>query len=210
MTVSTPTVLVAAAPTLFRQGLLALFREHWPQLALTLTADATQVAELAGQRPFRLIVLDGALLPRFTLPALLGRLHRARPSQRLLVLADPRPLLPGPPPTRPNAQLLVPRHVLPQTLTAALAPWLDAAAADAAPAYPPRRAQAHPLPDPFSPRELEVLRLVVDDHCNEEIADRLCLSVRTVESHRRTLLHKAGTRTLVGLVARAVREGWVA
>lgn len=62
----------------------------------------------------------------------------------------------------------------------------------------------------FSPRELEVLRLVVGDYRNEQIADQLCLRVRTVESHRRTLLHKAGTRTLVGLAARAVREGWVA
>ena len=42
-----------------------------------------------------------------------------------------------------------------------------------------------------------MLRLVVADHCNQEIANSLCLSTRTVESHRRTLLHKAGTRTLV-------------
>jgi DNA-binding NarL/FixJ family response regulator len=56
---------------------------------------------------------------------------------------------------------------------------------------------------------LQVLSLVVADHCNAEIADKLCLSVRTVESHRRTLLQKAGTKTLVGLAARAVREGWV-
>jgi DNA-binding NarL/FixJ family response regulator len=31
-----------------------------------------------------------------------------------------------------------------------------------------------------------------------------------VETHRRNLLQKAGTRTVVGLTARAVREGWVA
>ena len=90
----------------------------------------------------------------------------------------------------------------PSALAAALAPWLDAAPA----AGPVRAAPA----GSFSPRELEVLRLVVADQCNDEIADHLCLSVRTVESHRRTLLHKAGTRTLVGLAARAVREGWVA
>ena len=65
-------------------------------------------------------------------------------------------------------------------------------------------------PEVFSRRELQVLRLVMDDHCNEEIANHLCLSVRTVESHRRTLLQKAGTRTLVGLATRAMRAGWVA
>ncbi len=207
MVVSIPTALVAAAPTLFRQGLLALFREQWPQLVLTITADATQVADLVARRPFSLMVLDGAL-PGLQLPRLLACLHYARPTQRLLVLADARTLAQrGDVLAWPSTQLLVPSHVPPQALAAALAPWLDATT-EAAPfsARPP----AYTVSSAFSARELEVLRLVVDDHCNEEIADQLCLSVRTVESHRRTLLHKAGTRTLVGLAARAVREGWVA
>ena len=61
----------------------------------------------------------------------------------------------------------------------------------------------------FSARELEVLRLVVADYSNLEIADRLFVNVRTVETHRRNLLQKAGTRTMVGLAVLAVREGWV-
>ena len=75
---------------------------------------------------------------------------------------------------------------------------------------PQRRAHPYLVTENFSARELEVLRLVVADHCNEEIANNLFISVRTVETHRRNLLQKAGARTLVGLVARAVREGWVA
>ncbi|QKG58276.1 response regulator transcription factor [Hymenobacter sp. BRD128] len=202
---TTAMALVAAAPTLFRQGLLALFRERWPQVRLTLTADATQVADLVAHRTFRVLVLDEAL-PGLVLPALLARLHRVRPSQRLLVLAEPRKRpsadnLAGWPGTR----LRVPRHVPPPALVATLAPWLEVLPEAASlPPTPPA------LSSGFSARELEVLRLVVDDCCNEEIASRLFLSVRTVESHRRTLLHKAGTRTLVGLAARAVREGWVA
>lgn len=198
------TALVAAAPTLFRQGLLALFRERWPQVRLTLTADATQVADLVAHRTFRVLVLDEAL-PGLMLPALLARLHRVRPSQRLLVLAEPRQ---KPQPEAltgwPGTRLRVPRHVPPSALAATLAPWLELLPEAAPPPTPPA------LTSGFSARELEVLRLVVDDCCNAEIASRLFLSVRTVESHRRTLLHKAGTRTLVGLAARAVREGWVA
>ncbi|WP_210514549.1 helix-turn-helix transcriptional regulator [Hymenobacter terricola] len=207
MMVSAPTALVAAAPTLFRQGLLALLREQWPQLLLSLTADATQVAELVARRPFELMVLDGAL-PGLDLPHLLTRLHHARPTQRLLVLADSRTLAhPHPALMWPGTQLLVPRQVPPPALAAALAPWLDAIpAASPAPARPAR----YTVTTTFSPRELEVLRLVMDDHCNEEIADQLCLSVRTVESHRRTMLQKAGARTVAGLAARAMREGWVA
>ena len=208
MNVSTPTALVAAAPTLFRQGLLGLFQERWPRLPLTLTADAAQATALVAHRTFGLMVLDGTL-PGLHLPALLDRLHRTRPAQRLLVLADTRTLAQfGDALARPGTRLLLPSHVPPHTLAAALAPWLDPGVSD-----DPARTRALLPPtstDNFSPRELEVLRLMVDDHCNEEIAERLFLSVRTVESHRRNLIQKAGTRTLVGLAARAVREGWVA
>jgi DNA-binding NarL/FixJ family response regulator len=66
------------------------------------------------------------------------------------------------------------------------------------------------VPTRISRRELEVLHLVANDHCNQEIADHLFVSVRTVESHRRALLQKSGTRTLAGLVAWALRAGMVA
>ncbi|GAA4038685.1 response regulator transcription factor [Hymenobacter glaciei] len=199
---STPTALVAAVPSLLRQGLVATLRERWPALHLTLTADATQVADLVAQAAFGLVVLDGAL-PGHQLGQLLGRLYGIRPAQRLVVLTDQH-LLPSP--SAAATPLQLPRHIPPQALMAALASWLDTPTTGAA----PYGARPKAMVEPFSPRELQVLRLVVADHCNEEIADHLCLSVRTVESHRRTLLHKAGTRTLVGLAVRAVREGWVA
>ena len=201
---STPTALVAAAPTLLRQGLVATLREQWPQLQLTLTADATQVVELVDHTAFSLLVLDEQL-PGRHLPELLGRLHCARPGLRLVVLTDNQG--PAYPPAGTHKPLRLSRHVLPHVLVGALAQWLDT---PNRPLTASRALRASTVPDPFSRRELEVLRLVVADHCNEEIADQLCLSVRTVESHRRMLLQKAGTRTLVGLAARAVREGWVA
>ena len=204
MIFSTPTALVAAAPTLLRQGLVATLREQWPQLQLTLTADATQVVELVDHTAFSLLVLDEQL-PGRHLSELLGRLHGARPGLRLVVLTDNQG--PAYPPAGPHKPLRLSRHVLPHVLVGALAQWLDA---PNSPLTASRSLRASTVPDPFSRRELEVLRLVVADHCNEEIADQLCLSVRTVESHRRMLLQKAGTRTLVGLAARAVREGWVA
>lgn len=209
--VPTSTALVAAAPTLFRQGLLALLHEQWPQLTLLLTTEASQVVALVARHAFKLVLLD-ATLPGRALPELLRQLHRIRPTQRLVVLAGPRTLAPrrsGLP--QFETQLLVPGQVLPQALAAALAPWLDEPAAlTAEAALPPPTLRTQPLTSGFSARELEVLRLVVADCCNEEIAERLCLSVRTVESHRRALLQKAGTRTLVGLAAKAVREGWAA
>ena len=205
---SIPTALVAAAPSLLRQGLTAILRERWPLLQLVLTADATQVADLVTQTPFGLLVLDEAL-PGRAVPRLVAHLQAARPAQRLVVLTEgPLAVPPQGAATAATAALLrLSRNIPPQALVAALTAWLDGPNA-ATLAHRPARPQA--VVEPFSPRELQVLRLVVADQCNEEIADHLCLSVRTVESHRRTLLHKAGTRTLVGLAVRAVREGWVA
>lgn len=65
-------------------------------------------------------------------------------------------------------------------------------------------AQRHP---PLSPREREVLFLVVRGFANREIADRLRVSVKTVETHRARLGRKLGTRTRAELVQYALLEG---
>ena len=49
-------------------------------------------------------------------------------------------------------------------------------------------------------RELEVLELIVLEHSNQEIANKLSISVRTVDAHKRNLLEKTGARNAAGLV----------
>src|SRR5215469_4329162 len=58
-------------------------------------------------------------------------------------------------------------------------------------------------PDDLSARELEVLRLIALGYTNSEIASRLYLSVRTVESHRAHIQQKTGRMTRADLVAYA-------
>jgi two-component system response regulator NreC len=58
-------------------------------------------------------------------------------------------------------------------------------------------------PDDLSARELEVLRLIALGYTNSEIASRLYLSVRTVESHRAHIQQKTGRTTRAALVAYA-------
>jgi DNA-binding NarL/FixJ family response regulator len=64
-----------------------------------------------------------------------------------------------------------------------------------------------PSASDFSTRQVEVLQLIAADHSNEEIAEYLATSVRTVEYHRSQMLQKTGARTTLGLVLFALRQG---
>lgn len=62
-------------------------------------------------------------------------------------------------------------------------------------------------PPALSARETEVLGMIADGYTNPEIADRLCLSVRTIESHRAHIHRKTGRTTRAELVALARELG---
>ena len=59
-------------------------------------------------------------------------------------------------------------------------------------------------------RQVEVLRLVAEGHRTREIADKLSLSIKTVESHRGELMKRLGMHDVVSLVRYALRAGLVA
>lgn len=52
----------------------------------------------------------------------------------------------------------------------------------------------------ISRREKEVLALIMQEHTTQEIADKLFISLKTVESHRSNLLNKLNARNTAGLV----------
>lgn len=58
-------------------------------------------------------------------------------------------------------------------------------------------------------REKEILRLIASEHTSQEIADKLCVSHRTVDAHRTNLLLKLGVKNMVGLVKAAIQMGLV-
>ncbi len=55
-------------------------------------------------------------------------------------------------------------------------------------------------------REIEVLVLISTELTNAEIGDKLFISTRTVDAHRRSLLSKLGARNTAGLVAYAIKN----
>lgn len=61
----------------------------------------------------------------------------------------------------------------------------------------------------LTPRQMEVLRLMAQGLTTPEIARRLALSTKTIETHRGEIMKRLGIHDLVGLVRYAVRVGLV-
>ena len=61
----------------------------------------------------------------------------------------------------------------------------------------------------LTPREQEVLELLAMGHTNGQIAERLCISVRTVETHRANIQHKLGVSSRSDLVLYALENGLI-
>lgn len=59
----------------------------------------------------------------------------------------------------------------------------------------------------FTKRELEVLALTAEGYTNQEIADRLFTSKRTVEGHRQSMINKTNTRNTISLITYALKAG---
>ncbi|MDX1472162.1 MAG: response regulator transcription factor [Flavobacteriaceae bacterium] len=56
-------------------------------------------------------------------------------------------------------------------------------------------------------REKEILELIIQEKTTNEIADDLCISSKTVETHRSHLIQKLGVRNTAGLVRLAIEKG---
>jgi len=56
-------------------------------------------------------------------------------------------------------------------------------------------------------REKQVLKLISQEYTNKEIAEKLFISINTVEFHRENLLSKFGVRNSVGLVKVSMEHG---
>ncbi len=73
----------------------------------------------------------------------------------------------------------------------------------------PGKASVKKPTDMLSDREIEVLKLATRGLSNQEIADELCLSLRTVQAHLGHIFNKLQVSSRTEAVVRALKEGWV-
>jgi DNA-binding NarL/FixJ family response regulator len=63
--------------------------------------------------------------------------------------------------------------------------------------------------DVLTPRELEVLTLVAEGNTNQDIANKLVLSIKTVQAHRANVMDKLGLQDVTHLVRFAIQHGLI-
>ena len=71
------------------------------------------------------------------------------------------------------------------------------------------RKQANIKKPSLTRRETEILHLIIEEYTNQQIADKLFLSLRTVENHRFSLFQKLDVKNTVGLVKIAIQLGLI-
>lgn len=55
-------------------------------------------------------------------------------------------------------------------------------------------------------REKEILKLIIEEYNNGEIAEKLFISIRTVDAHKRNMIEKTGSKNMAGLLVWAINN----
>jgi DNA-binding CsgD family transcriptional regulator len=69
---------------------------------------------------------------------------------------------------------------------------------------PTKKRTLFEMDDELSDREKDVVKLICQECTNNEIAEKLFISPRTVESHRQRIVEKIGAKNTVGIVIYAI------
>jgi DNA-binding NarL/FixJ family response regulator len=208
-------ILLADDHALVRRG-LRLVLDSQPDLEVVDdVGDGAQAVERAMQADVDLAILD-VTMPRMTGLAATRELMRRRPELRVLILsmheneqflyealkagasgyvlksAADRDLVEA-----CRAAMRGEPFLYPGAITALIRDFLD------------RDRNGDLREDPLTPREQEIVKLIAESYGNQQIADALVISVKTVERHRANILEKLGMHDRVQLTRYAIRRGLI-
>lgn len=207
-------VLLADDHAVVREGLKAVISAE-PGMELVGEASDGRVAlELAAELDPDVVVIDVSM-PELNGAEVTAQLCALRPDRKVLALTVHedrgymRQLL------RAGAAGYVLKRAAPSELVRAIravaggGTYLDPAFADGPGEPATNGATREGSGAELSDRETEVVRLIALGYSNKEIAARLKLSVKTVETYKTRSLEKLGVRTRVDIVQYAAKRGWL-
>ncbi len=204
-------IVLADDHTIVRAGLCKLL-ESMPAFQVVGQADdGRKVLELAEQLQPDLVLMDLSM-PGLTGLEATARLRKAWPKMRVVILSMHQNEEYVRQALRNGAVAYLLKDAAPQELEQALhavlrgETYLSPAIAKNATHAPSQT----PAPtEQLTPRQTEVLRLVAQGFSSKEIARELDLSIKTVDTHRTTLMKQLDIHEVTGLVRYAIRTGLI-
>lgn len=209
-------ILIADDHQILRQGLRSLIESEEDLEVVGEAGDGVEALQQVEALHPHVLVLDISM-PRMNGIQLLNRLSNLPGAPRVLVLTAHtettylRQLLAS------GASGYVAKRSAAEDLINAIrtviagGTYLDPAVAGtvAAGFVGQKKARLSPGGAELSERETEVLKEVARGYSNKEIANRLGISVKTVESHKTNLMNKLGLHGRAEMVRYALRQGWL-
>jgi DNA-binding NarL/FixJ family response regulator len=208
-------IVIAEDHTILREGLKALLSVVPDVEIVGEAGDGRAAVEICRDKDPDLVLLDLSM-PRMTGMEALRQIKQSNPKIKVLILtvhkteehlfaalqngADGYTLKDS-----PAEELLLAvrsvangrRYLCPSISTKVIDGYLDGRAGGGQPtSY-----------DRLTDREREILKLIAEGHRNREIADLLCISVKTVEKHRSNVMNKLELHNVQALTAYAIEKG---
>jgi len=213
--VNTVRVLLADDHTLVRAGLRKLL-ESLPDIEVVGEAsDGLELLEMAEKLQPQVVLMDIAM-PGLNGIEATGRIVKALPGVRVLILSMHQNAEYVRQALRQGAVAYLLKDSAPLELELALKAvlcgetYLSPAVSKGVVSDYVQRLRSDDQPeDLLTPRQREVLQLIAEGHSTKEIARRLDLSVKTVETHRTQLMKQLDIHEVAGLVRYAMRAGLV-
>ena len=206
-------ILIADDHEIVRKGVRDVIQGHPGWQVCGEASDGQEALDLALKEKPDVVVLDVGL-PSLNGVALTRRLHNALPRTRVLLFTmhdDDETISGG---LAAGARGFVLKSDSENHLEAAISalganrpyfsPPVSEVLLDAA-----LNQRKRTRLESFTTRELEVAQLIAEGHNNKQVARRLNISNKTVESHRAAAMRKAGARTAAELVRFAIKNNLI-
>ena len=208
----TTTVLLADDHVLFREGLAVLVGQTTDWRVVGQASDGAEAVQLAEALRPQIAVLD-VEMPQMNGLEAARRIRQVSPATRIIALSMYGDVHYQDRMFEAGASAYVLKNEAMDDLVVAIEAvlrgqrYISPAAASAAPTGPQRSIEVDK--GALSDRERDVLRLLAAGQRTKEIAERLGISAKTVETYRSRIMVKLGIDNLPGLVKFAIRAGLV-
>lgn len=196
MSRSMPVIAILAPNTLMGLGLQSIIEKMLPFATFRVCDDFSDIENTAPEELFHIFVMANIVMEH-------GEFFEARHT-KTIVLTNGTPyatLLNG----YPQINISAPQ----QEIETALQHLHSAAHGHTPHINEASERSESPTKNILSPREIEVLQLIVEGLLNKEIAARMNIGLTTVISHRKNIVEKLGVKSVAGLTIYAVMKRYI-